>query len=459
MENRCAAVRMRRNSLKRFLATISLAASIGAGSIFVAAAEPNDIRRDSTVNAVEATMPSVVNISAKTVVQQRGYFYDWWRDNWSPFFQEMPPQMSAGSGVIIDEDGYVLTNVHVVDQANEITVKLSDNRVLPAEVLAGTRRSDVALLKIHGKPGEKFKPIKLAADNDLLLGETVIALGNPFGLGASVSKGILSSKTRRTTATDDPMDMEDWIQTDAAINPGNSGGPLVNLKGELIGLNVAIYKEGQGIGFAIPIKRVSEALGELFTPESLKSLWFGARFVASTNVIAVRRVETGSPAERAGFKKGDIVLRVDGKPPKNILSVNRELISAGAKREIPFALQRGSSTQNVSVRLVPETTFFNSTLVQTKLGCSVQDMTPEIATRLGRDSIEGIVVTSVEKNSPADVAGLKRGYVIEAINDIALPDVTVAARVLHGIEKSGRANVTVFVPRPPRRGVVQMRVR
>ena len=442
------------------LTTMALAILIAVCSTTsTAAVESNDIRRDATVAAVEATMPSVVNISAKTVVQQRGYFYDWWRDNWAPFSQELPPQMSAGSGVIIDEDGYVLTNVHVVDEANEITVKLSDNRVLPAEALAGTRRSDVALLKIHGKPGEKFKPIKLAGDDDLLLGETVIALGNPFGLGASVSKGILSSKTRRATGSDDPMDMEDWIQTDAAINPGNSGGPLVNLKGELIGLNVAIYKEGQGIGFAIPIKRVSEALGELFTPEALKSLWFGARFVASTNVLTVRRVETGSPADRAGFKKGDVVLRVDGKPAKNIMSVNRELISAGAKREVPFTLQRGGVTQNISVRLIPETTFFNSSLVQTKLGCSVQDMTPEIATRLGRNSMDGIVVMSVEKNSPADVAGLKRGYVIEAINDVTLPDVTVAARILHGVEKGGRANFTVFVPRPARRGIVQIRMR
>jgi S1-C subfamily serine protease len=445
------------NAFHRRLAVFIAAAVINSGE----AAEPQqpDIRRDATVIAVEATMPSVVNISAKTVVQRRGYFYDWWRDNWAPFYQELPPQMSAGSGVIIDEDGYVLTNVHVVEDANEITVKLSDNRVLPAEVLAGTRRSDVALLKIQGKPGEKFKPIKLAADNDLLLGETVIALGNPFGLGASVSKGILSSKTRRTTATDDPMDMEDWLQTDAAINPGNSGGPLVNLKGELIGLNVAIYREGQGIGFAIPIKRVSEALAELFTPEALKSLWFGARFIASTNVITVRAVEPGSPAEKAGFKKGDVVLRVDNKPAKNILAVNRELISAGPKREVSFALERDSKTEKVTVRLIPETTFFNSSLVQTKLGCAVQDMTPEMATRLGRNSIDGVVITAVDRNSPAEAAGLKRGYVIEAINDTALPDVTVAAHILHGIQKAGRANLTVYVPRPPRRGVVQVRVR
>src|SRR5688572_11165131 len=116
-----------------------------AAVLSATAAETADIRRDATVIAIEATMPSVVNISAKTVVQRRGYFFDWWRDNWAPFYQELPPQMSAGSGVIIDEEGYVLTNVHVVEDATEITVKLSDGRVLPAEVLAGTRRSDVAL--------------------------------------------------------------------------------------------------------------------------------------------------------------------------------------------------------------------------------------------------------------------------------------------------------------------------
>src|SRR5215207_6365235 len=133
------------------------ASALAAALIFSAnAAEPPDIRRDATVIAVEATMPSVVNISAKTVVQRRGYFFDWWRDNWAPFYQELPPQLSAGSGVIIDEEGYVLTNVHVVEDASEITVKLSYGRVVPAEVLAGTRRSDVALLKIQGKPGEKF---------------------------------------------------------------------------------------------------------------------------------------------------------------------------------------------------------------------------------------------------------------------------------------------------------------
>src|SRR5688572_1577727 len=287
-----------------------------------------ELRRDETVRAIERSMPSVVNISGKTVVRRQGYLYDWWRNNWAPFYQDMPPQYSAGSGVIIDEEGYIVTNVHVVEDATEIVVTLSDNRSYPAELVVGTRKSDIALLKIRAKPGERFVPIRFATDDDLYLGETVMALGNPFGLGGSVSRGILSSKTRRSTSQDGILDMEDWIQTDAAINPGNSGGPLVNLEGHLIGLNVAIFKEGQGIGFAIPVKRVTEALGEIFTPEVLRKLWFGAEFKQTTIGVSVAGVEPDSPAEKGGLKAGDIVLQVNSSVPKSVFALNREMISA-----------------------------------------------------------------------------------------------------------------------------------
>ncbi|MBI4324302.1 MAG: trypsin-like peptidase domain-containing protein, partial [Chloroflexi bacterium] len=177
------------------------AAAIAWGAIGVLPAAEADVRRDAAVEAIERVMPSVVNISTKTVVQRRGYFYDWWRDNWAPFYQELPPQYSAGSGVIIDEEGYVLTNVHVAEGAQEIWVKLSgkEPRVIRAQPIVGTAKTDVALLKLLGEPGEKFSAATFAADDDLLLGETVMALGNPFGLGGSVSRGILSSKPRRTS--------------------------------------------------------------------------------------------------------------------------------------------------------------------------------------------------------------------------------------------------------------------
>ena len=208
--------------------------------------QANDVtRRSPTVKAVSQVMPSVVNIATKTRVQRVGYLYDWWRDNWTPYAQQLPPEESAGSGVIISESGYVLTNVHVVRDADEIWVKLTDESgkqmIYQAEAIAGSLTTDIALLRIiPEKKGEVFAAVTFAADDDLLLGETVMALGNPFGLGGSVSQGILSSKSRRTETDGQRLEIPDWIQTDASIIPGNSGGPLINLSGEIIGINVAV---------------------------------------------------------------------------------------------------------------------------------------------------------------------------------------------------------------------------
>ncbi|NDA65327.1 MAG: hypothetical protein EBY09_01605, partial [Verrucomicrobia bacterium] len=243
------------------------ALAVGCG-LLMAQAQVADVRRDATVTAVERAMPSVVNIATTTVVDNTDPAFRWRAEFFGyrvrPQLAEVPS--SVGSGVIIDETGYVLTNEHVVKGANRIWVKLMDGREIEAERVAGTRKTDVALLKMKTKEGDKFTPMRFAADDDLLLGETVITLGNPFGLGGSVSKGILSSKSRRPANEDSALDVADWLQTDAAINPGNSGGPLINVRGELIGLNVAVYREGHGIGFAIPIKRVNEALSRYFTP-------------------------------------------------------------------------------------------------------------------------------------------------------------------------------------------------
>ncbi len=241
-------------------------------------AEP-DARRDATVEAVEQVMPSVVNIATETIVEYNDPFEQMLREFWGPYYRRRQPntQYSLGSGVIIDEDGYVLTNLHVVRRASKVWVKLADGREFEAEpTIVVNLRIDVAVLKLKTKEGERFKAVKFAKDDDLLLGETVLALGNPFGLGGSVSRGILSSKNRRPAIEGEPLDVADWLQTDAAINPGSSGGPLINLKGELIGLNVAIYREGHGIGFAVPIKQVTEALSEIFAPEETKTMWFGA---------------------------------------------------------------------------------------------------------------------------------------------------------------------------------------
>src|SRR5512137_1535361 len=271
-----------------------------------AATAANDIRRDATVAAIEQVNPSVVNIATETIIEQR----DWYEDLFRRFYgvpSRQQKSLNLGSGVIINEEGYIVTNFHVVRRASRIQVKLWDGREFEADPVVATESSDVALLKIRSKPGEKFKAIKFAEDDDLLLGETVLALGNPFGLGGSVSKGILSSKNRRPATGGEPLNIEDWLQTDAAINPGNSGGPLVNLRGELIGLNVAVYREergerGVGVGFSIPVKQVSAALSQFFTPEVRDSVWFGAEFKAGAGPLTVRAVKPGSPADRAGLK-------------------------------------------------------------------------------------------------------------------------------------------------------------
>jgi serine protease Do len=418
-----------------------------------------ELRRDETVRAVEKVMPSVVNISGKTVQRQRGYFFDWWKNNWSPFYRDMPPQYSVGSGVIVDEEGYVLTNVHVVEDAAEIVVTLSDKRSYPADLVVGTRKSDVALLKLRAKPGDKFVPVQFAPDDDLLLGETVIALGNPFGLGGSVSKGILSAKTRRSSPQEGMLEMEDWIQTDAAINPGNSGGPLVNLDANLIGLNVAIFKEGQGIGFAIPVKRLAEALGEIFTPETLRSLWFGSQFKSTTNGIVVTTVSAGSPADTAGLREGDVVARVNGISPKSVFMLNREIIRAADRKEVFLQLQRGGSVRNAAVKLLPEQNVFNARLVKQKLGMSVRQLNAQDIARLGLAIPAGFIVTEIERGSPADHAGFQQGLILEAI-DTQIPDSMVTlARYLNGKRRGESVRLTVIVPGPFRRADVELKVR
>jgi len=407
-----------------------------------------DIRRDAAVEAIQRVMPSVVNIGTKTRVERRAYFYDWWRDNWAPFTQQLPPQYSAGSGVIIHEDGYVLTNVHVVEQADEVWVNLSDGRIIPAKRLVGYLKTDVALLKLLGKPGEKYTAATFAADDDLLLGETVLALGNPFGLGGSVSRGILSSKNRRTSANqEEQLDVQDWLQTDASINPGNSGGPLIDLKGEVIGINVAVYQKGQGIGFAIPVKLVSEALSHIFTPEHIQELWFGARLSAGSLPLKIVEVNPKSPAEKAGLKAGDLIVRINDKAPKNFIDFNSELISSGEDRPISLVVQRGTERTNLSLQLVPEKAFFNAELIKRKIGASLQQLTPELADSLGINTTAGLIIAEVEKNGPAAEAGLRPRFIVLGIEEQAVQDIASTAKILYTKKKGEKAVLNLAAER------------
>ena len=403
-------------------------------SVFSQAEESQ--RQDAVVKAAGLVMPSVVNIATKTRVQRVRYYYDWWRDNWAPYAQELPPQESAGSGVVVDASGYVLTNVHVVKDADEIWVKINNEAGEPktyeAEVVVGSLTTDIALLKIiHGEAGKTFAVANFANNGDLLLGETVLALGNPFGLGGSVSRGILSSKSRRTETEGSQLDIPDWLQTDASINPGNSGGPLINLDGEIIGINVAVLKEGQGIGFAIPVKRVNEALSRIFTPEFLEGNWFGAKVDAGSRPLTVTAVEPNSPAAKADMAVGDQITKINGHSPRNFIEFAVRLLDLGYNPTVQIDIKRGDDVFLRAVNLIPEKTFLNSGLIREKTGVSLEALTPEVARALGFNSAEGLVVSQVDADSPADKAGLTTGVVVVAIDDRKASDIVNAARLLN----------------------------
>jgi S1-C subfamily serine protease len=401
-----------------------------------------DVRRDATVAAIEQAMPSVVNVATSRLVEYRDFYDELRREYFG-----LPPSKgetkeepdSLGSGVIIDEDGYVLTNLHVVRRGTRVQVKLSDGRVYEADKIVATEKSDVALLKIRAKPGEKFKAMKFAKDDDLLLGETVIALGNPFGLGGSVSRGILSSKNRRPAIGNEPLNVADWLQTDAAINPGNSGGPLVNLRGELIGINVAVGK-GHGIGFAIPVRQVSAAIAQFFSPEVASSLWFGARLKAGAFPLTVVEVQPGSPADKAGVKPEMRILGVNGATPRTMVEFSEQVMAGAESRSVSLDVSEPGIPRTIKVPLVPL-----EDMVRQRTGLTLEELTPQAAARLGLRNASGVMIKSVEGGSPADKAELKAGMLLVAIDNNTITELRDLGLALLNKAPTGTARLTVIL--------------
>lgn len=409
-----------------------------------------DIRRDAVVAAVEKVLPAVVNISTVTI--ERADPYEQMLREYFGYGRRAPDTLyNSGSGVIIDEEGWVLTNFHVVREATKVQVNVADSsEPLEAEVVSASEGNDLALLRIKAKAGKKFRAVGFANDDDLLLGETVIALGNPYGLGGSVSRGILSSKTRRTEHDGEAMEVEDWLQTDASINPGNSGGPLVNLRGELIGLNVAILARAQGIGFAIPMKRISTALVEMFSPEATKGLWFGAAVHGSRAPLVVMEVQRGSPADTAGLEPGDEVVAVNGKPARSFLQFYRDLGAGG--RESKLTVQRGDEKKDVTVRLLAESTVFNADYFRRRLGLTLERVPDDLRRQIRGDLSAALLVSAVEKGSPGEKAGLVRGHIITAVEGQAPGDLVSFGRLLQKRRAGESVTLDLLVAR--RRGVV-----
>jgi serine protease Do len=402
-----------------------------------------DIRRDAVVQVTEEVMPCVVNVSTESMVEARDPFEDFWRR----YYGRPKVQSSLGSGVIISEDGYLLTNLHVVKRASRIQVKLSDaagGGVYDVEPMYATSQIDVAMLKIiPHKKGEQFKAIRFAKDDDLLLGETVLALGNPFGLGESVTKGILSSKRRAAPKENEDLQMANWLQTDALINPGNSGGPLVNLRGELIGLNNAILEGAQGIGFAIPVKEVRQALGEIFCAETAARC-FGARISVETPLVALK-IEPKSPAEEAGLRAGDVILDLNGRPAANYIDFTRALREE-TNLNFNLTVRRDGEPRELRLRLLPFPELFRR-----RLGLDLQELTPDLVRQLGLDNLggqeSGLLIARVEKGSAAERASLKEYDVINGIGQRQVRNYMDAYSALAPLSAGETAELSVLVPR------------
>ncbi len=412
-----------------------------AGDEAMSATPSADIRRDATVLAVERVMPAVVNIATRTWVDRESAYERRLREFYG--YQRRPEANYArGSGVVIDEDGYVLTNSHVVGDADDIWVQFFDSdEAIPAKRVELSQSKDVALLKLNPKQHRKFRAVKFAKDDDLLLGETVIALGNPFGLGGSIAKGILSSKSRRPSTAlpaGESLDIADWLQTDAAINPGNSGGPLVNLRGELIGLNVAVLSPGhsQGIGFAIPIHRVNEALAEMLSGETVSGYWFGARLKPASRPLTVQVVQPGSPAAQAGIEAGDTILQVNGKPPGSLIEFNRVLTTAKDKREIELLTRRNGENRQTQLRLIDERVFFNNALLRKRAGFTV------------RETPNGFAVDAVERGGPAEQARLRPGMLLASVEEQPVDSLVSLAKAAYSREAGASLKLgVVFLER------------
>ncbi|MDD5153535.1 MAG: DegQ family serine endoprotease [Thermodesulfobacteriota bacterium] len=394
----------------------------------------------SFASLVKAVSPAVVNISAVRTIKGGGRVFrhfmgpsdknDPFRDFFEKFFGDQSPerdlkQRSLGSGIIIDKDGYIITNNHVIEHADQIKVRLADEREFSAEIIGRDPKTDLALIKI-----DSFRdlPSVTLGDSDALsIGDWVITIGNPFGLNHTVTAGIVSAKGRIIGAG--PYD--DFIQTDASINPGNSGGPLLNVKGEVVGINTAIVATGQGIGFAIPINIAKEIIVQLKEKRRVVRGWLGVAIQKMTPELArsfgikegrgalVGDVFAGSPAEKSNIKRGDVIIEFDGKKIDEMSDLPRLVANTPVGKTVLIKIIRDGQEQGLTAKISEmkeEKPPVAKTEVERKIGLSVQEITPEIAEELGLEDETGVIVTGVAPGSPAEDADFNQGDIIKEIN-------------------------------------------
>ncbi len=404
-------------------------------------------RRTPVVQAVERVAPAVVNISAEQITEQRfspfgglsrdPFFDRFFEDFNVPEFRRRVKSTSLGSGFLVDAQGHILTNAHVVANASKIRVTLVDKRSFPAALVASDPDSDLAVLRVSASG---LPQVSMGTSRDLMVGETVVALGNPFGLSNSVTTGVVSA-SRRSLRTGG-REFRDFIQTDASINPGNSGGPLVNLDGEVIGVNTAIVQEAQGIGFAIPIDKARRILEDLLRFGKVTGAWVGVSVQAITPELAtglgtgdkpgvvVTDMEEGGPGARGGLRRGDVILSLGGGTVEDEGSFEGAIADATPGRPIAVEGLRGKIP--LSLSLVPSgpPADLADRLVDRAIGM-----------RVSADR-EGLFVRSVREGSPAARAGVAPGDRLVGVGEARPPGLEQFRKAILASRSEGQVRIT-----------------
>ncbi len=426
----------------------------------------------SFTELAERLSPTVVNIKVTRMVQAGG---DHFAAPGAPFGDDLrrffgnprqgPPRRAegAGSGVIISKDGYVITNNHVVEDAVEVTVTLSDQKEFPADVVGRDPKTDLAVLKIRSDAG--LTSAHMGNSEVLKVGEWVLAIGNPFGLGHTVTSGIVSAKGRIIGAG--PYD--DFIQTDASINPGNSGGPLFNMRGELVGINTAIIAQGQGIGFAIPIDTVRPLVPQLISDSKVTRGYLGVSIQPVTESLAkalksdsengalVSQVTPDSPAALAGVRTGDVIVGWNGELLKRSSDLPALVATSPVGEKAVVSVDRGGEKIDLSV-IVGELESTSSVAPSSahpegKWGLRLQNLDEQTAGMLGLREQRGVLVTNVKGDSPAARAGIRRG---DLILEIDRSEVSSAREASKRIAESKGRSLLLLVQRGPGRHYVAL---
>jgi serine protease Do len=441
--------------VKRSLMLFLVASATGllpAGSAYAKMIAPD------FVELAKRLKPTVVNIgAAKTIKPQRRFSRpfggnefgtDPVQEFFGRFFDEPQhafKQRSLGSGFIISDDGYILTNAHVVAGADEIKVKLADGREFKGAVKGLDEKLDIALVKIEAK--DHLPVAKLGDSDSIEVGEWVMAIGNPFGLAQTVTAGIVSATGR--VIGSGPYD--DFIQTDASINPGNSGGPLFNARGEVVGINTAIVAGGQGIGFAIPVNMATSIVTQLKEKGKVTRGWLGVGIQPLSPELAqsfglegekgalITEVRKDSPAEKAGLKTEDIVLEFDGKQVHDANELSRLVAAAAVGKKVLVKVLRDGKPEEVTVtigRLNEEGDGESMAVSEEKLGVSVRELTKEQARSVGLSDL-GVVVVEVKPGGAAEDAGIVRGDVIKEVNGVKVEHLEDYEKAMAARKKGG----------------------